>query len=261
MYYATQDGNRVDDDDVDNVLEQVDKFIDQMEDFAENLDENRDIPFLAKLDEKFTQYLKTLTNKSKLSKDKIEIVKAVYETRLLEEKADTACQNLNELSLIGWNEYIDSDGDYMVNLKRGYSELIKHFCSKIPTDCIKINEAVTKIHWPSSDAQKLDPASCVVSVTTRNQITKEESVFIGKCCLCTMSLGFLKKSYTKLFNPPLPNNKVNAIERLGFGTVNKLFLIFDQALFNKDVQGLQILWRKDLNFELQSAKRWRITVG
>jgi hypothetical protein len=76
-----------------------------------------------------------------------------------------------------------------------------------------------------------------------------------------MSLGCLKMTYRRLFYPPLPHYKVNAIEKLGFGTVNKLFLVFDQALFNKDVQGLQVLWRNDLNFELESVKKWNITVS
>jgi hypothetical protein len=45
----------------------------------------------------------------------------------------------------------------------------------------------------------------------------------------------LKEEHSKLFEPILPPPQIKAIERLGFGVVNKLFLVFENPLF-------QVIW-------------------
>ena len=43
-------------------------------------------------------------------KRNVELLKAIYHARLNEERADTACDNLHNLSAFGWNEYEDFEG-------------------------------------------------------------------------------------------------------------------------------------------------------
>lgn len=65
--------------------------------------------------------------------------------------------------------------------------------------------------------------------------------FSGDVVLCTLPLGVLKQSTnrrtgslpnTVQFSPPLPDWKVAAIERLGFGNLNKVVLCFDRIFWD-----------------------------
>ena len=59
--------------------------------------------------------------------------------------------------------------------------------------------------------------------------------------LCTLPLGVLKQCTaantepnTVRFSPPLPEWKVAAIQRLGFGNLNKVVLCFDRVFWDPD---------------------------
>jgi lysine-specific histone demethylase 1 len=59
--------------------------------------------------------------------------------------------------------------------------------------------------------------------------------------LCTLPLGVLKQSIAQnsqglvnnvVFNPPLPDWKVESIKRLGYGNLNKVVLCFDRIFWD-----------------------------
>lgn len=49
-------------------------------------------------------------------------------------------------------------------------------------------------------------------------------------CICTLPLGVLKAGDVT-FDPALPESKREAIERLGFGCLNKVLLVFPSAFW------------------------------
>lgn len=64
---------------------------------------------------------------------------------------------------------------------------------------------------------------------------------IGDVVLCTLPLGVLKQSASSAnqpvpnvvqFMPPLPDWKISAIQRLGFGNLNKVVLCFDKQFWD-----------------------------
>lgn len=68
--------------------------------------------------------------------------------------------------------------------------------------------------------------------------------FHADAVLCTLPLGVLKSSvqtdsnseqnaYVE-FSPPLPENKAQAIKRLGYGNLNKVVMVFDQVFWDKN---------------------------
>jgi hypothetical protein len=63
----------------------------------------------------------------------------------------------------------------------------------------------------------------------------------------TCSLGYLKLHHNKLFKPPLPQNKMDAIENMGFGKVNKIFLYFEKPYWTKGKGGVKLAWNHTSN--------------
>lgn len=60
----------------------------------------------------------------------------------------------------------------------------------------------------------------------------------------TTSLGVLKENYKTLFSPALPALKVNAIEGLSFGTVDKIFVEFKAPFWGESWAGFSMLWNQ-----------------
>lgn len=60
-----------------------------------------------------------------------------------------------------------------------------------------------------------------------------------------MSVGVLQERYLSLFEPELPAIKVNAINGLTLGTVDKIYLEFAKPFWRADWEGISFLWTKD----------------
>lgn len=109
--------------------------------------------------------------------------------------------------------------------------------SNISNKSIHLNKLVTNIDYTN----KSEILVSVYDLFTRSMV-KYNADFV----LVTIPLGVLKQNYKTLFRPSLPAAKANAIEKLGFGSVNKIFAIYDKPVFAGDDQGLQLFWRADL---------------
>lgn len=59
--------------------------------------------------------------------------------------------------------------------------------------------------------------------------------------------GYLKKHQSTLFRPPLPLHKLHSIQRLGFGTNNKIFVEFDSPWWDTDCEVIHLLWEDEVS--------------
>ncbi|CAA0815945.1 Lysine-specific histone demethylase 1 homolog 2 [Striga hermonthica] len=66
------------------------------------------------------------------------------------------------------------------------------------------------------------------------EVLAGDQVFQADMVLCTVPLGVLKKKTIK-FEPELPEQKVAAIERLGFGLLNKVAMVFPHNFWGEDL--------------------------
>lgn len=71
------------------------------------------------------------------------------------------------------------------------------------------------------------------------------SHYLADHLICTVSLGVLKKCHLTLFEPCLPLAKINSIDGLGFGTVDKIFVEFTETFWTDDWLGVSILWQPE----------------
>lgn len=60
--------------------------------------------------------------------------------------------------------------------------------------------------------------------------------------------GYLKKHHSTLFHPPLPLHKLLSVQRLGFGTNNKIFVEFDSPWWDADCEVIFFVWDDEVRF-------------
>lgn len=73
--------------------------------------------------------------------------------------------------------------------------------------------------------------------------------------ICTIPLGVLKEQANSLFEPPLPQYKIESIERLLFSAVDKIFLEYDRPFLNPEVTEIMLLWEPSATPE-DMAESW-----
>lgn len=56
-----------------------------------------------------------------------------------------------------------------------------------------------------------------------------------------------------MFSPSLPLHKIHSIERLGFGTNNKIFVEFDSAWWDAECEIIIPLWEDEVRHFTMSA--------
>jgi monoamine oxidase len=127
--------------------------------------------------------------------------------------------NFAYLSAKYWGVGSGSGGDRSVSF--GYGNLLERIAHhhNLP---IRLNTLVTKIN--TTDPHR-------IGITIAN----DSSIIYCHRVIITIPLGCLKKE-TILFEPPLPDWKRDAINRMGMGLMNKLIVQFSNNFWNPNVQ-------------------------
>ncbi|XP_061378555.1 lysine-specific histone demethylase 1A [Danaus plexippus] len=137
---------------------------------------------------------------------------------------------LGNLSLKHWDQ--DDDFEFTGNhltVRNGYSCVPVALSEGLD---IRLGTAVTEITYGG-------PGVTVKAVNPR--APNQPQTFKGDVVLCTLPLGVLKvavanngqnqQNFVK-FDPPLPDWKVAAIKRLGYGNLNKVVLCFERTFWD-----------------------------
>ena len=153
-----------------------------------------------------------------------EAVFAIYENT---QRTYTGAGDLFNLDYAAEKEYRMFPGEE-ITIPRGYTTIVEALASVLPPGLIQLGRKVVKIEWEPNRRQllgsEIDHSSSSRPVKlhfTDGSVTKADHVII------TVSLGVLKagiQEESSLFSPSLPPLKKEAISRLGYGVVNKLFL-------------------------------------
>ncbi|CAK9814821.1 Peroxisomal N(1)-acetyl-spermine/spermidine oxidase [Anthophora plagiata] len=93
-----------------------------------------------------------------------------------------------------------------------------------------------------NDNENENPSNCSnTNPSIEIQCENGKTIF-AEHVICTLPLGVLKEKANDIFEPPLPNYKLEAIDRLLFGTVDKIFLEYDRPFLNPGVSEVMLLW-------------------
>ncbi|MCL4163732.1 UNVERIFIED_CONTAM: hypothetical protein GTU68_044991, partial [Idotea baltica] len=167
---------------------------------------------------------------------------------------------MDEIDLMEIGSYTELPGGN-IQLPGGYSAILGPLMKDIPPECILKGHAVTKIRWrPAEGAiieekeERRDSAGgkplCLSenSSPARKRKQKVEvvcengKVFYAENVICTVPLGVLKEKGREMFEPPLPDYKLDSVDKLCFGVVDKIYLEYERPFLNPDLKEIIFLW-------------------
>ncbi|XP_049360107.1 probable polyamine oxidase 5 [Solanum verrucosum] len=162
----------------------------------------------------------------------------------------------NDLEMLDFNaekEYCMFPGEE-ITIARGYLSVIESLASVLPPGLIQLGRKVTKIEWQPDESLEIENGNNKPPVKLH---FADGSIMYADHVIVTVSLGVLKQGIREdcgMFNPPLASFKTEAITRLGFGVVNKVFLkltptpdgikfpSLQMVFHNESEQNLKIPW-------------------
>ncbi|KAG5680982.1 hypothetical protein PVAND_010456 [Polypedilum vanderplanki] len=210
---------------IGQLLEECEKFVEHKSDknfvFPTSIAEY--------VEEKFDDFLKTLeTNEERTQ------ARQLLDWHRKFQIIDNSCDYFNDISAKDWGNYSFNGESCQthINVTNGMSAITDKLYEELK-NFIRLNKAVKHVLWDAPEGIKI--------------ICEDESSYLAQNVICTFSLGVLKQHQMKMFSPPLLRKHKDVIESIGFGTINKIFLKFNERWWDKDWKGLQMLWNDDLD--------------
>lgn len=215
-------------------------------------DDIKDINFSDFISEAFNNFMDSMNyNDLKM----VELLKNVYNWY---RKIQCELNGSNDLTLLStrlFNQFRECEGNHATELKRGFGSIVKLISAKIPNEVIYKNNIVEKIDWSdfkseSSDDKKKNLKTASICKENTDLKTKvfcnNGAVYEADHVVITIPLGSLKKHIGSLFYPALSESKIKAIQSVGFGTINKIFLEFKDP-FWEPAAIYNVIWDKSLD--------------
>lgn len=98
----------------------------------------------------------------------------------------------------------------------------------VKTADVRLNTEINRIQYRSED----DAKSPVKLSTTKGESFTFDEIVV------TCPLGWLKRSHKEVFTPPLPQRLISAIDSIGYGALEKLYISFPRPFWlDKDSNG------------------------
>lgn len=165
--------------------------------------------------------------------DIVKLIEGFLVWRCKCENIEIGCHSICDLSLRNYSIFVDLKGCQIMEPNYGYRPIIdcmikpyeEEFNSRTQLNCPL--EKILLCKTADASSNENDPCEhCLYS----NDKSKVVLLFANKIVVCenvvcTMSLGYMKENLTRLVEPVsfIPHEKLLAVERIGFGTVNKVF--------------------------------------
>ncbi|XP_003739554.1 peroxisomal N(1)-acetyl-spermine/spermidine oxidase [Galendromus occidentalis] len=140
--------------------------------------------------------------------------------------------SMDSISLEDYGSFTELPGGNVSLSKGPFADICQCLCREIGEEKIRLKCIVEKIRWGTASET---PDADVVRIETSS------GVFHCAHLVVTLPLGVLKES-VDMFVPHLPSAKKQAIEKLQFGTVNKLYFHFNRPVLNKEISEVVCLW-------------------
>ena len=180
--------------------------------------------------------------------------KMILTQRMIGEAIICGSHSMDEVSLSQYGSFEELPGVHYV-IPPGFEAVVHLLKDEIPKENILLEHPVAKVDW-RQNASSNDANERPVCVECQNG-----KKFYADHVLVTCSLGYLKKHAGRLFNPPLPEFKLSAIDNLNMGSVNKVILEFTEQILPDEVFRLEMVWNRDEIEDEPMEEKWIKKVG
>lgn len=106
----------------------------------------------------------------------------------------------------------------------GCSEYLSVLCGDMPPQNLRLGTPVVRIEWNRNGNKASDPQPPILVRTAAGESLPADYV------ISTLPLGVLRHLGSEMFDPPMTQLKQKAVDRMGLGTVEKIFLEFAEPL-------------------------------
>ncbi|XP_037637605.1 peroxisomal N(1)-acetyl-spermine/spermidine oxidase-like [Sebastes umbrosus] len=161
------------------------------------------------------------------------------------ECCDVATASMDEIDLAGYNIHKGLPG-LDCAFPGGFEGLIENLMSELPSGLVTYSRPVRCVHWNNTES---GGNTVTVECDDGEKIAADHVIV-------TVPLGYLKKHHSTLFCPPLPAHKLNSIQRLGFGTCNKVYVEFESPWWDADCEVIYLVWKDEVSHEPQNKFSW-----
>ncbi|KAF7632267.1 G_PROTEIN_RECEP_F1_2 domain-containing protein [Meloidogyne graminicola] len=118
----------------------------------------------------------------------------------------------------------------------GYQPILAELSTLLPKNKLNLNTLITQIDYKSEEGIRLK-----IQKKNKNLIEEEWLSTKFDFVIITVPIGHLKRFSSTLFYPQLPTEKLKIIEAIGFGTIQKVFLIYDKPFWPENMTSLVAL--------------------
>lgn len=215
------------------------------------------------------------------SSEEKQLRRLIFDCLLKRETCISGCHSMEEIDLLELGSYTELQGGNIM-LPSGYSSILEPMTKHIEPEKIVTGCPVKKIVWDNvsgeckqDDGNESDGSDQTViedisksstsnktiihceGTSTKDSLNKPKKnslshpieiscengdIYYANHVICTMPLGVLKEEVLGLFEPPLPQYKLESIDRLLFGTVDKIYLEYERPFLNPDITEIMLLW-------------------
>ncbi len=168
------------------------------------------------LDQSVRQAIAPLRESSQQSAGALKMIDFIVNSEIEQEYSGGA----DQLSAHWFDDAREFEGDDAL-IREGFEAITTHLARGLS---IKLEQIVTRIDWNQS----------------RVKVHTDRQQFDADHVIVTVPLGVLKAKRIE-FSPPLPRSKQLAIDRLGFGVLNKCYLRFEKVFWPEPLDWIEYL--------------------
>ncbi|XP_058128469.1 uncharacterized protein LOC131270888 [Anopheles coustani] len=229
--FLRDDGFRIDDHLAKRVDFIVGQILEQCEEFATK---GKGGPYPASLEAFLKEQFKKRTETKDFTPEQRVLAQQLLDWHCRFQIIDNSCLHVSDISAKLWGSYSFNGESCQahINMRYGFQALVGCLVEEIGAEKIVYNKAICEIRW-------LDARGKVIVKCT------DGTVYCCQHLIVTFSLGVLKDTMDQLFQPNLPASYTRPIRSIGYGTIDKIFLQFDEPWWGK-AEGIQLVWRDDL---------------
>nr|CAD2159628.1 unnamed protein product [Meloidogyne enterolobii] len=133
---------------------------------------------------------------------------------------------------------------------RGYAPILAELVENVPVNKLNLNSRVVQIDYRGKHVRlKLQKTN-----NDQNLMEEEWLSTHFDFVIITVPIGHLKQFSSTMFLPQLPKNKLKIIEAIGFGSMEKVFLVYDKPFWPENMTSLIAL---NCNYEEEEEGRIR----